>query len=198
MNSSETLLYYLFFDIGLGFVPLNKGYALDFRWAQGAYRAATKDLKVYNGLLEVVSENSLCRKTLPPQLRIFVGEVISNTFPVPKKQGPDLYRDQLRNMCISECMMLLCDELKFQVKSEAKEPVPVAWELVVEAFSSVDFNDDSVGKPTQSAVERVWRRKARDRAREDVKMLRWLENHGKANTWYNSLRYMHWANRFLN
>ncbi|MCK0119232.1 hypothetical protein MWU61_01670 [Loktanella sp. F6476L] len=197
LNASETLLYYLCFDIGIGFVPLKKGYALDHRWAKGVYRAAREDHKVYTRLLEVASENLLYGRALPPQLKIFVGEVISGNFPVPSKKGPAITRDQLRNLCISECMMLLCDELGFQIKSEAKKPALEARVLVCEAFSNVEFKVPGMAKPTFSAVERVWLSKEREQARYDVKMLRWLENHGKNNRWYKYVRNMYWINKYL-
>lgn len=195
MNNSKTLLHYISFDIALGVVPLKKGYALDPYWARGAYRAAKKDPKVYERLLEVVSENLLSGRNLPPQLKVFAGEVISKGFPIPQRQGPARTRDQLRNLCIAECMMLLCDELGFQIKSEAKTPAPEARVLVCEAFSNVDFKIPGVAKPSIGTVERVWASKERDLARHDVRMLRWLENHEKYNRWYNYLRTLFWINR---
>lgn len=196
MNECGTLLYYLCFDAAIGFAPLKKGYAVDTYWAQGVYRAAYVDYRVYARLGEVVAENLRHSIYLPPLLKRFASEMLQDTFPVPKKSGPAITRDQLRNMCIVECMMLLNDELKMQIKSEAKEPRITASDLVSAAFSHVQIEVQGVAKPTPGTVVSVWKGD-RGKARYEVKVLRWLEKKQKSNRWYNSARILYWINRIL-
>lgn len=194
MNVSGTLLYYICFDIAIGYVPVKKGYALDPYWAQGVYNAALVDHRVYTKLLEIVSENLRYSRYLPKQLKMFASEVLSGSFPTPKKRGPARTRDQLRNLCISECMMLLTDELEMPIKSDAKRPTLAANDLICRAFSDAQIQVPGVAKPTAGTVARVWG-DDRDKARYEVKVLRWLESKAKSNRWYNSVPFLYWINR---
>lgn len=171
MNGSGTLLFYICFEKAIGFVKQEKGYAIDPYWAEGAYRAAKIDLAVYQELCKVVAENLYHRRYLPRQLKVFCSEVMSGDFPVPQKKGPAKTRDQLRNLGISECMMLLVDELGYQIESEAKEPVVQARELVHSVFQDLEFKVPGVAKPSAGRVEGIWREDT-NRARYEVKMLR--------------------------
>ena len=121
INSSETVLYYLCFDLSIGVKKRKKGYAMDPIWAKGVYEAAKFDFKVYTRLVEVVSENLLLNVALPAKLKVFAGKVISGTFFVPNKQGPAITRDKLRNLAIFESLDFLCENLGIQFESDAKD-----------------------------------------------------------------------------
>ncbi len=166
-------------------------------WAKGVYEAAKVDFKVYTRLVEVVSENRILNVAVPTKLKVFAGEVISGTFPIPNKQGPAITRDKLRNLAIFESLDFLCGKLGMQFESDAKETCPNASVLVHQGFSHVDYVNKSLGKPTPSIIKRVWKRKHRKQMRYEVSMLRWLENKEKSNRWYKNFGFLFWVNKNL-
>ncbi|EAQ45985.1 hypothetical protein MED193_06319 [Roseobacter sp. MED193] len=197
INSSETVLFYLCFDLSIGIVKRKTGYAMDPIWANGVYEAAKVDFKVYTRLAEVVSENLTLNVAVPAKLRVFAGEVMSGMFPVPNKQGPAITRDKLRNLAIFESVDFLCEKLGMQFESDAKETCPNATALVSDGFSHVEYVNSSLGKPTPSVIKRIWKREHRAQMRYEVSMLRWLENKEKSNRWYKKFGFMFWMNRNL-
>ena len=197
INSSETVLYYLCFDLSIGVTKRKRGYAMDPIWAKGVYEAAKVDFKVYTHLVDVVSENLLLNVAVPAKLKVFAGEVISGRFSVPNKQGPAITRDKLRNLAIFESLDFLCENLGMQFESDAKDMHPNASSLVNEGFSHVRYANESLGKPTPSIIKRVWKRKHREQMRYEVLMLRWLENKEKSNRWYKNFGFLFWMNKNL-
>jgi hypothetical protein len=148
-------------------------------------------------LAEVVSENLTLNVAVPAKLRVFAGEVMSGTFPVPNKQGPAITRDKLRNLAIFESVDFLCEKLGMQFESDAMETCPNATALVSDGFSHVEYVNSSLGKPTPSVIKRIWKRQHRAQMRYEVSMLRWLENKEKSNSWYKRFGFMFWMNRNL-
>lgn len=195
INSSETVLFYLCFDLSIGVTKRKKGYAMDPIWAKGVYEAAKVDFKVYARLVEVVGENLRLNVAVPARLKGFAGEVISGEFPIPNKQGPAVTRDKLRNLAIFESLDFLCEHVGMQFESDAKDTRPNASSLVGDGFSHVEYANASLGKPTPSVIKRVWKRKHREQMRYEVSMLRWLENKEKSNRWYKKFAFLFWVNK---
>jgi hypothetical protein len=195
INSSETVLFYLCFDLSIGIAKRKKGYVMDPIWAKGVYEAAKVDFKVYARLVDVVGENLILNVAVPAKLKAFAGEVLSGTFPIPNKQGPAVTRDKLRNLAIFESLEFLCGKLGMQFESDAKETCSNASELVKQGFSHVKYVNGSVGKPTLSVIKRVWKKKFREQMRYEVSMLRWLERKQKSNRWYKKIGIVFWLTK---
>ncbi|MEP3895180.1 MAG: hypothetical protein ABJN52_14435 [Litorimonas sp.] len=195
INSSETVLFYLCFDLSIGIVKRKKGYAMDPIWAKGVYEAAKVDFKVYTRLIEVVGENLQLKVAVPFKLRVFAGEVLSGTFPVPSKKGPAETRDKLRNLAVFESADLLCRRFGMQFTSEAKVERQSALPLICKGFAHVTYLNRKIGKPTPSVVDRVWKKMDREQLRYEVSMLKWIENKQKSNRWYKKFGIVFWVTK---
>ena len=200
INTSQSPLYYLCFDISIAFVPNSKetGYTIDPLWAKGVYKAAKVDYRVFERLAAIVAENVRLGKSLPPELRQFASEMILDGSKRPRRNRASNGPSKLRDLCVGECMMLLTDKLNMYSKSEAKKPSHQASVLVQEAFTHAVFKVENLAKPRAYRVSEIWKgNKQKKVLRHDVSMLRWLEKNEKSNRWYRYFKFLYWTNRYF-